>query len=106
MPSPARVSDLAGKVRLAVEVHGVGDVTLAVPVERPAVDNANAHSAPRSATASGRTRWSGKRLPSAAAHASGSCAHTRTVGPDPERVAPAAPDGRSERMSSRSADGR
>ena len=74
-----------------VEVDGAGDVPGVVGVARPHVDEHGAHIAPRGATSSGSTRWSGNRCSSASAQASRSVAHAMTVGPDPENVAPAQP---------------
>ena len=59
MPASARVPDLAREVSLTVEVHGVGEMSLPVVGEQPAVGEPDAHSAPRSGTESGSTLWSG-----------------------------------------------
>ena len=58
MPTPALVPDLTGEVVLSVEVDGSRQVSLAVGGERAAVDEPDGHSAPRSGTESGSTRWS------------------------------------------------
>ena len=62
--------------------------------------------APSATTGSVSTSSSGKRSASSAAQASESSAQTITVGPEPERVAPAAPAGGLARTSSRIREGR
>ena len=101
-----RIGRRGGEHRLRVEMDGAGDVPRLVGVARPAVQEAHAHSAPRGETASSSTSWSGKRAFRAAAQAGGSSAHTMTVGPEPESVAPRAPSGRSARTDSRASEAR
>ena len=98
MAAARDVADLARQVVLRVEVGGARQVPALVGVPRPAVDE---HASPErtrsgdgegpaprtSGTARGARRRSGRR----------SSAHTITVGPDPESVAPRAPAGRRRR---------
>ncbi len=94
------------EVCLRVEVDGAGDVARLVRGPGPDVHEHDVHRAPRGATSSSTTSWSGNRALRSAAQAARSETHAITVGPEPDSVAPAHPGGRLARTASRTSEGR